>query len=102
MRQFIPQDKPCAVGASEPTARSGFSCLDFHKNKWDHLCKYYNWRPYLGWDEQAKIIHFHGPKVENIKKLINGKENVTPILKFLYNKNPDAYKKYYNLAVSFE
>ena len=31
MRQFIPQDKPCAVGASEPTARSGFSCLDFHK-----------------------------------------------------------------------
>lgn len=99
-----------------PALERLFNCIDittlvnydqglynlFYKNKWDHLCKYYNWRPYLGWDEQAKIIHFHGPKVENIKKLINGEEGVAPILKFLYNKNPDAYKKYYNLAVSFE
>ncbi len=29
---------------------------------WDRLRPELNWKPYWGWNPQARIIHFHGPK----------------------------------------
>ncbi len=28
---------------------------------WDRLRPELNWKPYWGWNPQARIIHFHGP-----------------------------------------
>lgn len=43
-------------------------CINqFYKNKWDNLPIEYNWKPYWGYNEDAKIIHFHGPKPEHAK-----------------------------------
>lgn len=59
----------------------------------------YNWKPYWGINENAKIIHFHGPKPFSIVP----KENMTqiPILNNLYNRNPSAYGYYNQIFESF-
>jgi len=72
-----------------------------YKGRWDRLPIEYNWKPYWGYNKDARIVHFHGIKVENIERVIRG-EKVQPIQQQLYDKDPEAYKGYYGLAVGFE
>jgi lipopolysaccharide biosynthesis glycosyltransferase len=34
----------------------------FYSGRWERLRPEYNWKPYWGVNENAEIIHFHGPK----------------------------------------
>ena len=46
---------------------------------WDRLRPELNWKPYWGWNPQARIIHFHGPKPYQRSCL----DSVFPELKYL-------------------
>ena len=74
---------------------------DMYKGRWDHLPIQYNWKPYWGQNKDAKIVHFHGIKVENIERLMRGQE-VQPIQSAMYRQEPLAYQRFYGLAVGFE
>ena len=76
---------------------------EFYKNKWDKLAIAYNWKPYWGCNNSAKIIHFHGLKIENIEKILSGNTTRVPDVSLrLYNSSPVGYKKYYRMAKEFE
>jgi hypothetical protein len=52
--------------------------------KWNKLSPVYNWKPYWGQNDSAKIIHFHGPKPYQ-KTLLDRKEtaaHLLPLLKY--------------------
>lgn len=74
---------------------------DMYKGRWTRLPIEYNWKPYWGMNENAKIVHFHGIKVENIERVHKG-EPVQPILQQIYNKAPEAYAQFYKIAIEFE
>ena len=42
---------------------------------WDRLDPNYNWKPYWPQNAEAVIFHFHGPKFDTIRDLIDGKWN---------------------------
>ena len=70
----------------------------FYKNKWDRLPPKFNWKPYWGINDKAKILHFHGVKADHIENIFKGNINDLPsILQDIYKRNPKAYKYYYNL-----
>lgn len=72
-----------------------------YKGRWDRLAPEYNWKPYWGLNPNAKIVHFHGIKVENIERVFRG-ESVQPIQAKLFGKAPEAYKEFYELAIKYE
>ena len=59
----------------------------------------YNWKPYWGINNEAKIIHFHGIKPYNINFFKEIKNN--DFLNFLYLKNIKSYEYYNNIFNSF-
>jgi len=59
----------------------------------------YNWKPYWGINEKAKIIHFHGIKPINVLSLSDLDSNGN--LKDIYIKNKKSYDYYNNLFNSF-
>jgi lipopolysaccharide biosynthesis glycosyltransferase len=66
----------------------------FYKNKIDRLPLYFNHKPYWGIDNAAKIIHYHGPKYNNIMEFIlNG--NVILAYKDIFNMVHNDIWKYY-------
>lgn len=46
---------------------------DFYRRSWERLPLTLNWKPYWGWDEQAEIVHFHGPKLGAIAAILEGR-----------------------------
>lgn len=74
---------------------------DLYKGRWDRLPIEYNWKPYWGLNKNAKIIHFHGLKIENIERIMQG-QIIEPILSNMFRKEPLAYNELYKLAVSYE
>lgn len=45
---------------------------------WDRLDPKYNWKPYWDDNPDAAIFHFHGPKFDAIRLIIDGKWNWQP------------------------
>jgi lipopolysaccharide biosynthesis glycosyltransferase len=74
---------------------------EMYKGVWDRLPVVYNWKPYWGFNEGIKILHFHGLKVENIERALRGEE-LEPVLKRMWESNPVEYKKFYDLAIGYE
>lgn len=71
----------------------------FFYGQWDRLAPEYNWKPYWGVNKNARIIHFHGPKITNVPLLQAGDDS--PLSRFyrpLYDKCPPAYDYYYRAA----
>lgn len=81
----------------------------FFKGRWDRLPIEYNWKPYWGYNPEAKIVHFHGPKpfhVEEFKGLtsrddIRKDRSMSGMMTDwkmrimdLYMHDPEAYEKY--------
>lgn len=65
------------------------------------LPEIYNWKPYWGINNEAFIVHWHGPKPETIGKLLNGKiETTHQGWMHLYKKDKNAYKFYLNRHMS--
>jgi hypothetical protein len=78
----------------------------YYEGKWDHLPPEYNWKPYWGFNDNALVVHFHGPKIPQLQKLIPLQKIISgaplPIanhMQRLYNRDRDAYEKY---LASFE
>lgn len=67
----------------------------------------YNWKPYWGINDNATIIHWHGPKPIAISELLRGvpiessMANNQPSWVELYNSNPDAYQYYLDIYESY-
>lgn len=46
-----------------------------YKGLWDRLDPIYNWKPYWSFNPDAAIFHFHGPKFDTIREIIDGTWN---------------------------
>lgn len=66
---------------------------DYFKNRWDHLPIHTHWKPYWGIERTASIVHFHGPKVEDARRLAAGASNRDVHL-LLYGRDPAGYTHY--------
>ena len=65
----------------------------FYFEQWDRLPPVYNWKPYWGVNDGAKIIHFHGVKPGDFYCLVKGlKEDA--VGKRLIDLNHSAYLHY--------
>ena len=60
-----------------------------YKKRFDPLPLSYNWKPYWGINEDAHIVHWHGPKPYHVMK-----NQLRGVLTTLYNKNPNSYDFY--------
>jgi len=69
---------------------------EYFSGRWDYLAPEYNWKPYWGERADARIIHFHGPKIRAIRKLIGTETGnpPPPVYVDLFNRSPDAYRHY--------
>lgn len=67
----------------------------FYASKWDKLPLEYNWKPYWGFNEDALIVHFHGPKIPQVRRILNGDVDRIPnVMVQLFERDPDSYRKY--------
>lgn len=44
----------------------------FYADRWLHADPVLNWKPYWGFDERAVITHYHGPKLETMRVILDG------------------------------
>ncbi len=104
MRKMMPKFERIVQGSSACTLSKSYDQYTYnemYKGRWERLDPLYNWKPYWGKNDAANIIHFHGIKVENIERVLNG-ELVQPIQYQLYSRSPEAYKYYHSLAIKYE
>jgi FkbM family methyltransferase len=52
----------------------------------------FNWKPYWGWNEEAAIIHFHGPKPRHVARF-GPLAVVKPSYRTLHKMSPETYKR---------
>jgi hypothetical protein len=46
---------------------------EFYRSRWNRLPVELNWKPYWGLNENAALIHFHGPKIAAISAILDGR-----------------------------
>lgn len=69
--------------------------LYYDPTRWDQLPLEYNWKPYWGMNARAFIVHFHGPKIPQVRDVFNGGTGyMQPDVRALYDSAPDAYGRY--------
>jgi len=74
----------------------------YFAGRWDRLPAVYNWKPYWGSYEHAKILHFHGPKPELIEQWLQGRAGEQiPLLQSLLDMNPEGMRDALDLYRSF-
>lgn len=57
----------------------------------------YNWKPYWGYNEDAVIVHWHGPKPQTIGRLLDGTiQNTHGAWQPLFEADKPAYRHYLN------
>lgn len=67
----------------------------FYAGKWSRLPLTMNWKPYWGINQDAEIVHFHGPKPQHIAvALARGEDQLQPPLKGLFARAPEAAAYY--------
>lgn len=88
----------------EPTASSYDQAIagKFFRDAWTSIDAGYNWRPWMGINPEAKIVHFHGPKPTRVRAILDGEHlpEEAGLLPFV-EKNPAAYKHYIDLYQSY-
>ena len=66
-----------------------------YRNVWNRLPDGWNWKPYWGFDGSASIVHFHGPKLGMIRRMIAGDlQGIEAEYIRLYRQNPIGYAAY--------
>jgi hypothetical protein len=65
----------------------------FYFKEWERLPIEYNWKPYWGRNDDAKIIHFHGPKPDDYYFILTGELDHGLWAK-LISANVDGYRYY--------
>jgi hypothetical protein len=72
----------------------------YYEGLWSDLPLEYNWKPYWGFNEEAVIVHFHGPKIPQLVDIWNGNtQHIRPRIMKHYLDDPAAYRQYF---ASFE
>jgi hypothetical protein len=72
------------------------SYLLHYASKWDKLPVEYNWKPYWGFNQDAVIVHFHGPKIPQVRDIMKGKTtHLAEILTELFERDPESYRDYF-------
>jgi hypothetical protein len=67
--------------------------------RWQRLPAVFNWKPYWGYSDEAKIVHWHGPKPAHAEMMLAGHFAELPEpLPTLFRMNPEAYRAYLPLA----
>lgn len=67
--------------------------------RWQRLPSVYNWKPYWGYSDQAKIVHWHGPKPAHAEMMLDGEFGRFPEPhQTLFRLKPEAYRTYLPLA----
>ncbi|WP_400766895.1 hypothetical protein [Methylosinus sporium] len=68
--------------------------------RWDHLPLAMHWKPYWGVEWGASIVHFHGPKAEDARRLAAAPAGAD-LLSQLYARDPRGYAhflRFYDIA----
>ncbi len=45
---------------------------EFYQGRWMRLDPALNWKPYWGFHDRAVITHYHGPKLDNLRLILDG------------------------------
>ena len=72
----------------------------FYWMAWNHLPPQFNWKPYWGINNSAKIIHFHGPKPKDIENIISG-DTRFQILVDLFMRDRSSYEFYVEMYKNY-
>jgi hypothetical protein len=74
---------------------------DHFSGRYDHLSPLMNWKPYWGRNDAASIVHFHGPKPNNVAAIRDGRYSGKPSFVTIWQRNPDGYDYYAELWRSY-
>jgi hypothetical protein len=67
----------------------------FYQGRTEPLPVGYNWRPYWGVYDEARIVHFHGPKPPHaLRMLLDDGSSLPEIYRALVDQNPQGYRHY--------
>ncbi len=68
---------------------------EFYSGRFARLPLELNWKPYWGTHPDAAVVHFHGPKPETVRMLLEKPDQpVPPILRELFKEDVDSYRTY--------
>jgi hypothetical protein len=66
-----------------------------YRDTWTRLPNLCNWKPYWGFNPDAAIVHFHGPKPGMVRMMLRGEVDVfPPQYGEIFRRNPEGYAKY--------
>ncbi len=66
---------------------------EYYKGRYEPLPLELNWKPYWGVNENANIVHFHGPKPDVVRRLIGRPDDpLQGIWRELYEQDPASYQ----------
>jgi hypothetical protein len=73
---------------------------ELYRHTWLKLPPVWNWKPYWGPNDQALIVHFHGPKPSDVRRIQlceapNDWVNVD--FRKIYNRNAEGYTHYIDI-----
>lgn len=60
------------LGGAHPYYDDELALNEAYRGFWDRLDPALNWKPYWGFSPAAKILHFHGPKLDAIEQMAAG------------------------------
>ena len=66
-----------------------------YRERYSRLPLDMNWKPYWGFSESAKIVHFHGPKPGVVRHILAGNRLTSmPIYHEMHDRCPQGYAAY--------
>jgi hypothetical protein len=66
-----------------------------YRDTWTRLPNLWNWKPYWGFNADAAIVHFHGPKPGMVRRMFGGEVDIyPPEYGEIFHRNPEGYAKY--------
>lgn len=69
---------------------------EYFNGLWDRLPLAYNWKPYWGVNRDVQILHFHGPKPEVARQVLDGGDFPNNLTKTMMNRSIEGYRYYVN------
>lgn len=100
----VPNLRPCLSLLAEIALRQNDRAAPYNdqgvfnhmfRGHWDNLPLAWNWKPYWGQSDSARIIHFHGPKPRLVRRLLTGNRTDVPEpLITIFERNPAGYAYY--------
>jgi hypothetical protein len=78
------------------------SLNDFFLEQIEWMDPIFNWKPYRGYNSDAAIVHFQGPKPWHVHAIREGKAaNMKPAFKALHDASPNGYTRFMEIFSRF-